>query len=335
MSAEVEILSPNSDVEFVEDPQSRAQERFNRLSASFALTLVTVAEMHRDEDWRYLTREDGTAYRNLAEVVQDAAAVSAAMARRYIQGVKTLLLPISSLTVEGTAVPITAADVAQLGEAGASEVIEVLNERLSGHEGPEEATEIIRDTIAETRQRRAQEKAPGVGADGWDDPAAASFDADDEEDWGTDTDPVRPGTPRASTSGFSDDPDDVEPMFEGSVSSSGRHDEQPEDDSADEDDFEAAPAAPAPQSSGTDVIERILTGAPTFKTPEDRQALPQELRAYVSALTTVGEMDPFSVAQLLDTDTRGVLTQVNEAITGLTRLRANAMAQPWFIKSLS
>src|SRR5699024_11174744 len=118
--------------ESYDSPQERAQARFERLSTAFSTTLAIVAEMYRDEDWRYLRKDDGSPYKSLVEVCQVAMGKSAAMARRYVQGARDFYLPLSAVMVDGTRLEITSGDVARLGAAGLDQVVSEAGERLEG-----------------------------------------------------------------------------------------------------------------------------------------------------------------------------------------------------------
>lgn len=277
------------------EPVDRAQWRLKRLTASFSLTLVTITEMYRDEDWRYLRRDDGSPYENLAQVIQDATSVSMAMARRYVQGAE-LLLPLSEMTVEGTVIEITSHDVASLGKPGAETVIERSKERLDGVDDPQEAAEVVKDTIAETRAERDQERRESrEEASHGEDVSAAQSEWDSDADWD-----------QGPTGTF------------GKVEVGGQPDEPTGSD-----------------VHLADPIRQLLAGASTFDTPEARKDLHGEMKALVSAIVQIGYMDPRKVADELDFDSRGILLHVEDAMNTLARLRSAAVAQPWFIARMA
>lgn len=183
------------------DPHERAELRLKRLTTSFSVTLATVADMYRDEDWRYLTREDGSEYASLAEVMADVLPMSRSMARRYVQGARDFFLPLSEMTVDGTVIQITAGDVAELGVDGAGEVVDRARDRLDGVEDPEEAGDIIEETIREAREERRGERMNGSGG----------YEEDEEDPWED-----SPGLPFETNSGDGDsdgppEPEDDEP----------------------------------------------------------------------------------------------------------------------------
>ena len=125
-STAVTVL-PGREVVTAEEATTRARARLAKITTSFAEVLTVVADMYRDEDWRYLTRDDGTPYSNLAEVLMDALHVSSAMAYRHIQGARDFFLPLSAITVEGTVILITSGDIKALGKSGLAGVVEELH----------------------------------------------------------------------------------------------------------------------------------------------------------------------------------------------------------------
>lgn len=150
-----------------EDPQERAEERLRRLKASFAASLAIVGEMYRDKDWEHLTREDGTSYSSLPDLLTDVLDVSVSMARRYVQGARGFFQPLSEITVAGTRIEITSGDVASLGEDGLQDAVDSATENLQGVEDPDESSEIISDAVSDAKERKQ-----------------SSRDIEEEEEWG-------------------------------------------------------------------------------------------------------------------------------------------------------
>lgn len=297
-----------------EDPAERAQMRLARLRTTFAASLAIVAEMHQDRDWEHLSREDGTPYNSLAEVMVDVFNVSISMARRYVQGARDFYLPLSELTVEGTRIEITSGDVATLGQAGIHDAVDSARDRLDGVEDPEEASRIISESISDAKDRKS---------------AANEFQGD------SDFDGYDPGlSPQGGRSErYGDDlvndlPDD-----------GGDFDKPPQGDAYGpvytglEDDED--PSDPNLPSSGSDAVERILSGARTYDSDEDQRALSVPLKDVFQALQTLAHMDPVEVGAMIDYDNRGVLLPVDEALTSVKRLRATVETSPWLIARLS
>lgn len=275
-----------------EDPRLRAQERFSRLSATFAATLAIVAEMYRDRDWEHLVKEDGSAYSSLAEVLVDGLNVSVSMARRYVQGATGLALPLQEITVEGTRIQITSGAVAALGNDGMSDVVETATERLEGVTDPEESTRIIEETVNEVKKSRA-----GSGGD-----SVSGGDMGDGADWDGYNPPSR---------GYSYGDDDFEALPEDTL-----------------DDGSRGPV------TGVDLVDpavRVLEGAEDYSDPETLASLEEPLRSIAASLITLRDMDPSEMAALVTYDTRGVLGAVAGAMGQVSRFRALAETQPWFI----
>lgn len=185
-----------------DDPRERAAARFAQVQRSFTDVIRVVAEMHRDEDWRYLERADGSAYTSLPQVLSDALHISLAQARRYVQGARELVLPLMDLTVDGTRIPITSGEVAALGQEGLAEAAAVARERLAGVSDPDEQSGIIDAVIGETMAGRTATRVRDDFADDddWDDddPGTVTFPSsagrDDFDDDG-DPSPAPPAPP--------------------------------------------------------------------------------------------------------------------------------------------
>lgn len=299
-----------------EDPAERARVRLARLRTTFAASLALVAEMHQDRDWEHLTREDGSPYRSLAEVLVDVLNVSTSMARRYVQGARDFYLPLSELTVEGTRIEITSGDVATLGQEGIADAVGSARDRLDGVEDPDEASQIISDSVADAKERKN---------------APTDFEARDSDFDGYDPMTSSAGGERESRNGgdlMGDLPDDDDGDF-----TSGPHGDAygPVYTGLEEDEDGGSPAP----TSGTDAVEKILAGARTFETDEDQGALNPPLRDVVRALQTLASIDPVQVGEMIDYENRGVLLPVDGALTSVKRLRAAVESSPWFISRMS
>lgn len=316
--ATVDALMSASLSNLPEDPAERAQVRLARLRTTFAASLAIVADMHQDRDWEHLTREDGTPYNSLAEVMVDVFNVSISMARRYVQGARDFYLPLSALTVEGTRIEITSGDVATLGQGGISDAVDTARERLDGVDDPEESSQIISESVEEARARRDESRDADRGMSG--------FDGDE----GPDFDGYDPGVNPASRGQGGDLMDDL--PDDNADFNTGPHGDAygPVYTGLEDDDDDA----PVP-ASGTEAIERILAGARTFDTEEDQRALAPPLKDIYLALQTLASMDPVEVGELIDYDNRGVLLPVDEVLTAVKRLRSSVEASPWVISRLS
>lgn len=295
-----------------EDPAERARVRLARLRSTFAASLAIVAEMHQDRDWEHLTRNDGTPYNSLAEVMVDVFNVSTSMARRYVQGARDFYLPLSELTVEGTRIEITSGDVATLGQGGIADAVGTARDRLDGVGDPDEASEIIADSVSDARDRKNASNAPNGDM--------GDFDGYD------------PGISSGGERYGGDDLVNDLPDDDGGDFNTGPHGDAygpVYTDVGEEDDDASVPA------SGTDAVEKILAGARAFDAEEDQKSLNPELKDVYQALQTLAHIDPVVVSEMIDYDNRGVLLPVDEALTSVKRLRSTVESSPWFISRLS
>jgi hypothetical protein len=141
----------------VETAQERAVRRVDELARAVSGVLEVLAAIYRDEDWRYLRDRCGEPYRDFVGFVRDKLGGSESNARRYRQGVETLVAPLLEITGADVRIPVTPNDVAVLGLSGASRVIEAAPGRLEGVGSAEERTAALReliDTVISERRRR-------------------------------------------------------------------------------------------------------------------------------------------------------------------------------------
>lgn len=141
----------------VETAQERAVRRVDELARAVSGVLEVLAAIYRDEDWRYLRDRCGEPYRDFVGFVRDKLGGSESNARRYRQGVETLVAPLLEITGAEVRIPVTPNDVAVLGLSGASRVVEAAPGRLEGVGGAEERTAALReliDTVISERRRR-------------------------------------------------------------------------------------------------------------------------------------------------------------------------------------
>lgn len=299
-----------------DDPAERAKHRLTRLARSFAEVLGTIAQMHRDEDWKYVTREDGSAYTSLAEMLRDNMHISVAMANRYIQGARDLYLPLQELVVQGTPIQITAADVAKLGSTGSREVVDAVNERLTGEEDEYESAAVIAESVAEVKEKRdaeRQEKREAAASREERGDGRVDFDGGGAGDDGWD-------------GGFAvDDPSDGRGA---TVSGEDAYADLKGDD-------DPKPAGQVEQSlSADDSIAAMMEGAESYDSVEAVEALPEGLREVVEAMSVLARMDPGEVAKLVDFERRGVVLMVEDASTRMLQMRSRVETSPWFMEML-
>lgn len=144
----------------IETRQERALRRAELLHNAFQTAFEVLAEIYRDEDWRYINDGAGRPYAGFTAFVQDQLGCAASNARRYQQGIVGLILPLQELTAPGTRIPVTSSDVARLGVTGARVVIEEAPGALEGLTDPDAQTDALRDLIDTVTQRST---APGFG----------------------------------------------------------------------------------------------------------------------------------------------------------------------------
>lgn len=306
---EVVVLDP-----VPSDPHERARVRLERLTTSFATTLAIVAEMYRDEDWRYLSRADGTPYNSLAEVFSDTMQMSMSMSRRYIQGARDFYLPLSEVMVDGTRIEVTSGDIAALGKDGLADAVETAKSRLGDVEDPGESSGVIAGAVEEAKDRKKKSR------DEWDDE-----DADDAFDSGY----VSSGGGREGDLGFSGASALPDPDHDWA------DDEDADDFEDDRDDTSGNEASGVDLDDLTDPLAKVMGGATTYEDPEVLTSLDEPLRSVVAALVTLSEMDPSDVSKIVTYDTRGALLHVDKALTNITRFRALAETHPWLLSRLT
>jgi hypothetical protein len=153
----------------LETRQERAARRIAALSSAFQTVFETLADIYRDEDWRYINDGGGRPYPNFTAFVADQLGCASSNARRYQQGITSLVLPLQEIALPGARIPVTSADVVRLGVTGAKVVVEEAAAALEGVQDCEEQTAVLRDLIDTVAKKST---APGFG------PVAASMVAD-------------------------------------------------------------------------------------------------------------------------------------------------------------
>ena len=124
-------LHPSAEVD-IETPHERAQRRVEELRRAASGVLEVLAQIYIDVDWKYLTDETGEQFSGFTQFVQHSLGGSASNARRYRQGVETLVVPLQEITAEGTRIPVTPNDIVRLGRSGAQAVLEAAPTALAG-----------------------------------------------------------------------------------------------------------------------------------------------------------------------------------------------------------
>ncbi|EHB48841.1 hypothetical protein MycrhDRAFT_5682 [Mycolicibacterium rhodesiae JS60] len=156
-AAEVVFHEPGGDVE---TRHERALRRAAQLQSAFQSVFEVLAEIYRDEDWRYINDTTGHPYAGFTAFVQDQLGCAASYARRYQQGIVGLVLPLQQVALPGARIPVTSSDVARLGVAGARVVVEEAPSVLEGMATSEDQTEALRELIDSVAKRSTD---PGFG----------------------------------------------------------------------------------------------------------------------------------------------------------------------------
>lgn len=303
------------------EPEERARHRLRRLATSFAEVLATVAQMHRDEDWKYVSRDDGTPYASLADLLRDHMGISVAMARRYVQGARDYYLPLQELVVQGTPIQISAGDVAKLGTSGAHDVVEGVRAKVSGSESADEAAQIITDTVDEVKAQRVEARRESGNAAGGDAPLRREAGDVDEagaaqREWESGGDAEVQMSPGEATVSGSDAYADLAGDDEGYVAQSGS----------------TATSVPGLD----DEYAGVMAGARTYDSEKEcREGLDAQLAEVANALRVLSGMDATAMAALIEYDTRGVIVPCDDAVTQIYRLRSSVESSPWFMEHLA
>jgi len=313
-SAALQQIHHGEITEFDPDRALAARTRFDALTKSFASLMELIATMHQEEDWKQLTNEEGLPYRNLTDVVSDALQISAAMARRYVQGAKTLYIPLSSIAIEGTVINIDSSDVRDLGVEGAKEVVDLAAIRLEGIANAEEASDIIDETIKEVRQKPEETRQ-----------ADEPFVQDKSGDW-------------MDNDGSGDiDPEVLEGKgYCGSLSDDGSMCFYPEQHKSPHDweNLDDGNPAVALSMGAIDPITDLIASGKNYLDPEQRASLPLELAEVVEALSVLASFNPAAYAQHIDFETRGIGKLLPTVSQNCVRLQTLIETQPWLLSRL-
>lgn len=312
-STDLEQVHVGEIAEFDPERAVIARARFESLTTSFASLMGLIATMYQEEDWKHLTKEDGSTYRSLTEVVADALHLSSAMARRYVQGVKELYIPLSSIAIEGTIINIDSSDVRDLGKDGAKEVRDLAEIRLQGIESAEEASDIIDETIKEVRNKPEETRQPEEPFQK--DESGAWMDNDGGEEFDAE---VLEGKAYCGAEGNGT----LCFLPGGHISP---HDWENVDD--------GTPAV-AISMDIEDPITDLIASGKNYLDPQERAALPLELAEIVDALAVLAAFNPAAYAQHIDFETRGIGKLLPTVSQNCVRLQTLIETQPWLLSRL-
>lgn len=326
MSTEVaipeEVSTDIVNIEHLDTPE----KRFNHLSRSFTTAIVVIAEMQKKRDWENLTREDGTPYESLTDMVQDALKISDSYARRLVQTSTVFYTPLEAVTVEGTVINITATEAAKLGTKGMEEVVDKVKDAIDDNEDPDFQTDLIeavKDDVLKGKTTPAGGSA-GSGAmldDFGDDFLDEEFDDIDFDDEDLDDDAPKPAK-KPSKSNVDDD-DDFDDGFEDAGAPPA-----PDTKPAKKDDKKQAP------SDYLGPIEKIMSGGKEYKTDEAIAELPEELQEFVKAVNYLAGLDSVELSEMITEERRGVTYSIRKAASNLTLVVSATETSSWVLEQI-
>jgi hypothetical protein len=199
-------LHPSAEID-IETPHERAHRRVEELRRAASGVLEVLAHIYLDEDWKHLSDHDGQPFTGFTSFVQHALGGSASNARRYRQGVETLIVPLHEITADGTRIPVTPNDIVRLGRGGAEAVLEAAPTALAGITDTTAQTAALRDlldtVIAEHQALGHERTLPEIPATV--PPPALTAGTAGHDPWGSD-----PDTSAEHTEDTSDGLDDAD-----------------------------------------------------------------------------------------------------------------------------
>ena len=304
----------------------QAKFRLRQLQRTFDSVLDVLADMHRDEDWRYLTDASGNPYASFTAMLVGEMQMSDSWARRQQQVIQ-MVLPLRELTHPDARIPITAADVVALGQRGTEHVRVHAPDVLAGVEDPREQERALRGLIESTRRSMAghlrddeDDDAPadsdGGGEQSAQQPvhAASHGDSDDEPPWEVEDGDAPPSTRAAQDFSGGDDaatagrtsPDSVQAsVADDELNPDFQHGDQPDADRV------TIVAAEEPDSSSDDTA-RVAQ--------EALSAIAEGADPYSAAVKLLSVPVPATVVVDVDSDT------VTAAMLQLTQMRSQLLA---------
>lgn len=298
-----------------DSPVERASARREDLRRSFAESLLTVAKMYRDEDWRYLTKDDGSRYSGLTEMLAEDLHLSVAMARRYVQGARDFTLPLMEMVVDGTRIEVTSGDVATLGSDGLHQAVETARTNLARVTDPEQASGIIDEALQEARDAKADRNTSAtLGQERRSTTEAEDADWDNAADVGSGIDLTQGGPVAVDPFADPSDLEDFDPRAGAPT---------------------APPAAASRFEEMTDPIAMVLADGTVYDTPAALAEIEdEELRQVAAAIALLASIDPSALAKQVDFNTRGILLPVSDAVENVEVFRSTAETQPWLLHRL-
>lgn len=311
-----EISSEIANLDHLNTPE----KRFTHLSRSFTEAIIVIAKMQEERDWENLTKEDGTPYKSLTDMVHDALKISDSYARRLVQTATSFYTPLEAITVEGTVISITSGEAAKLGNSGMKEVVAQVEEEVKEESDPEKQSSIIDAVKNDVLQSKSKPSFDDFDDD-FDDEDIDDLDFDDaDEPFDDDNDAPAASSKKSKSSPSSEDFDDSD--FE-------------------TDDLPEAPQPKAKKEKGkqksSDLlgpIEKIMGGGKEYKTEEDIATLPEELQEFVRALIYLSELDAVELSGLITEERRGVTYPIRKAHSNLTLVLSSTETSNWVLEQI-
>lgn len=323
-TAEVENLpSEVAEVQGEIEQLDTAEKRFAQLSRNFVSSIAIIAKMQENRDWETLRKEDGSEYKSLTEMVQDALNISDSYARRLVQTADNFYSPLEAVTVDGTVISITANQAAALGTDGMNDVVERVKEESSDDDAPEYQSALIDEATNDVLSDKKK------------------VDRDDFDDFGDDFGDTSIDE-ELEDDDFPDDfPDDfADAGSDGGAStstadgggstkdSSGTEKKTPKKDEG------AGDSSSSESKDYLQPIERIMSGGKEYNDDEAIETLPEELQEFVRAVNYLANIDPEDISNLITRERRGATYNIQKASSQLTLVRSSTEVSGWVLDQL-
>lgn len=280
------------------------EKRRRSLSGSFAMSIAIIAQMEANRDWEVLTREDGSPYLSLVELVQDALNISQAWARKMIQTSERLYSPLEAIVIQSTQIPITSSQANELSGGDMDALVERIEPQLDDTQTPQEQAEIISSATQEFIDDKAKKREQGEIRNTGGAYQPEDFDDVSGEDIASFTPTFAMGTPMSSES----------------------------EDAFEDDFFDDAPS-PQPQDFISH-IKAYLKAGETYTQDCDIDTLPTSLQEFVRALNVIADMNPDSLAGMVEPETRGVIKRIDRAHSNLSTFKSLVETSPWVLAQI-
>lgn len=319
-TAEVENLpSEVAEVQGEIEQLDTAEKRFAQLSRNFVSSIAIIAKMQENRDWETLTKEDGSEYKSLTEMVQDALNISDSYARRLVQTADNFYSPLEAVTVDGTVISITANQAAALGTEGMNDVVDRVTEGTNDGDAPEYQSELINEATNDVLSEKKAERSDFDDfASDFDDDTSIDEDLQDDDDFPDD---------------FPDDFADAPSSGASASDGGGSESKSAEKKSTKKNDGEGDSSS-SESKDYLQPIERIMSGGQEYNDDEDIETLPEELQEFVRAVNYLANIDPEDISNLITRERRGATYNIQKASSQLTLVRSSTEVSGWVLDQL-